>query len=136
MWRMTVLEAIICAPSVAMATKTVMDGARLSHVRVLVLKALKDSMGEWEETGGSGIGTIEIRKKGLLEALTRFLGIKMEIKNTKAVRDEMGPAEGEVSPRGLKMATMLCQPLEIERAMVISMWTEVEDGGRKSVKKR
>jgi hypothetical protein len=129
-------EATICVQSVEKATKIVMDGALLSRAKALVMRALSDSMGAWVVTGGSGIVMIETRKKGLQEDSIRFRGIRMEIKSKKGDQDGMGPAEGEMSLHGSKTATILPQFREIERAMETNLWTEVEDGGKRSVKIR
>ena len=129
-------EATVCVQSAGKATRIVMDGALSSHAKVLVLRELSDLMGVWVVTEGSGIGMIETRKRGLQEALIRSLEIRMEIKSKKGVLDGMGPAEGGMSLHGSKTATILYQYREIERAMGTNLWTEVEDGGKRSVKIR
>ena len=126
-------EATPCVQSVERATKIVMDGALLSHVKALVLRALNDSMGAWVVTEGSGIVMIETREKGLQEASIRFRGIRMETKSKKGDQDGMGPAEGRMSLHGSKTATIFRQLREIERAMETNLWTEIEDGGKRSV---
>jgi hypothetical protein len=129
-------EATIGVQSEEKATKIVMDGALSSHAKALALRVLNDSMGAWVVTEGSGIGMIETRKRGLQEASIPSLGTRMEIKSTKAVLDGMGPVEGGMSLHGSKTVTILCQCQEIERAMGTNSWTEVEDGGKRSVKIR
>jgi hypothetical protein len=129
-------EATICVPSVEKATKIVMDGVLLSHEKALALRAQNDSMGVWVVTEGSGIVMIVMRKKGLREASILFRGIRMETKSKKGSQDGMELAEVETNPHGLKIATILYQFREIERAMEINWWTGVEDGGKKNVKIR
>ena len=129
-------EATICVQSEEKATKIVMGGALSSHAKALALRVLNDSMGAWVVTEGSGIGMIETRKRGPQEALIRSLEIRMGIKSKKGVLDGMGPAEGGMSLHGSKTATILYQYREIERAMGTNLWTEVEDGGKRSVKIR
>jgi hypothetical protein len=129
-------EATPCVQSVEKVTKIVMDGALLSHVKALALRAQNDLMGAWVVTEGSEIVMIETRKKGLQEASIRFREIRMEIKSKKGDQDGMGLAEGGMNLHGSKTATMFRQFREIERAMEINLWTEVEDGEKRSVKIR
>jgi hypothetical protein len=129
-------EAITCVRSAEKAIRIVMDGALSSHAKALALRALNDLMVAWVVTEGSGIEMIEMRKKGPQEALIHFRGTRMENKSKKGDQDVMGPAEGGMSLHGSKIATTIFQFREIERAMEINLWTEVEDGGKRSVKIR
>ena len=131
---------IIYVSDELMAIKTVTGGAQSNLERALVMKELRDLMGEWgcRTLDQKMIDDIRIEKietsKTDQHVVSTLIPARRMRKTMTAILVEMGLVEGAMSLHGSRMIIMARQHQTIVIVMVIVLWIEAGAGERRSAK--